>query len=78
MNLPEFSGLTASPVKCMIGADALSLGATRCQTFSGDHTVINELAEATPQLKEPAGSSEKWPMRGGGPCFFRLVQELFL
>ena len=78
MNLPEFSGLTASPVKCMIDADALSLGATRCQTFSGDHTVINELAEATPQLKEPAGSSEKWPMRGGGPCFFRLVQELFL
>ena len=78
MNLPEFSGLTASPVKCMIVADALSLGATRCQTFSGDHTVIKELVEATTQLKEPAGSSDKWPTWGGAPCLFRLVQELFL
>jgi hypothetical protein len=30
MNLCDYSGLTASPVTCMIGADALSLGATRC------------------------------------------------
>ena len=78
MHQPEFSGLTASPVKCMIGVDALSLGATRAPDSSGDHTVIKELVEATTQLKEPAGSSDKWPTWGGAPCLFRLVQELFL